>query len=82
MNLRANLSPAIGQDPVGPGSGVPAANYNQPNKFSFNPNDLIASSPFAEDYRRYTVSYVADISGAQPSGIYVSTLTYVAVGNF
>jgi hypothetical protein len=82
VNLRANLSPAVGSDPVGPGSGLPAPSYNQPDKFAFNSGDAIASAPQGEDYRRYTISYVADVSGAQPPGIYVSTITYVAVGNF
>lgn len=82
LNLRANILPGVGQDPTGPGNGTPTTDYNQPNKFKFISNDVIAGSPLAEDYRRYTVSYVADTTKNQPSGVYVSTITYVCVGNF
>ena len=82
FNLRSNLTPAFGADPTGPGNGVPTAGYNQPDSFKFVSGDVIAGSPFAEDYRRYTVSYIADINSNQLPGIYVSTLTYVCVGNF
>ena len=82
LNLRANLLPAVGQDPAGPGNGVPTFDYNQPDKYKFVSGDTIASSPLAEDFRRFTVSYVADATSSQPAGVYVSTVTYVAVGNF
>lgn len=82
LNLRANLNPAIGQDPAGLGSGVPTTDYNQPNKYKFAPNDVIASSALAEDYRRFTVSYIANATKSQAPGTYVSTVTFVAVGNF
>ena len=82
LNLRANLSPGVGQDPVGPGGGMPTTDYNQPNRFKFVSNDVIAGSSSAEDYRRYTVSYIADANKSQAPGTYVSTITYVCVGNF
>ncbi|HET6863643.1 MAG TPA: hypothetical protein VFH37_00350 [Candidatus Saccharimonadales bacterium] len=82
LNLRANLLPAVGQDPAGPGTGVPTFDYNQPDKYKFVSGDIIASSPLAEDFRRFTVSYVADATSSQPAGVYVSTVTYIVVGNF
>ncbi|HET7827693.1 MAG TPA: hypothetical protein VFK97_02395, partial [Candidatus Saccharimonadales bacterium] len=82
LNLRSNLLPAVGQDPAGPGTGLPTTDYNQPDRYKFVSGDVIASSSTTEDYRRYTVSYIADAGKTQPPGVYVSTITYVAVGNF
>jgi hypothetical protein len=82
LNLRANLSPAVGQDPAGPGVGVPTSDYNQPNRYKFISGDVLASSPSYEDFRRYTISYIADVGENQLPGTYVSTVTYVCVGNF
>lgn len=82
INLRANGSPAIGADPVGPGTASPAAAYNSPNNFRFVPGDVIASSPGTNDYRKFTVSYIANISGSQAPGIYATTLTFICLANF
>lgn len=82
MNLRANLVPAIGQDPVGLGSGVPEANYDTPNRFLFNSGDMIASSPLTTNYNRMTVSYLVNIPASQPAGVYATTITYVATVQF
>jgi hypothetical protein len=82
INLRANLIPAIGQDPVGFGTGVPAANYNIPNQFVYNDGDTIASSPLTTDYNRMTVSYVVNVPNKQAAGIYATTITYVATVSF
>jgi hypothetical protein len=82
INLRGNATPSIGTDPSGPGTGQPTAAYDQPNKYIFNSNDIVASSPNADDYRKYTVSYIVNSNAGQPAGVYVSTLTYVATGSF
>lgn len=82
INLRANTSPAIGADTFGPGSGLPVTPYNIPNYYVFNSGDNIAGATSADDYRKYTVSYLVNVPADQPPGIYVSTVTYVASGNF
>jgi hypothetical protein len=82
INLRSNTNPVIGTDPTGPGAGEPADAYNDPNHYQFVSNDIIANSPMADNYRKYTVSYVVNISSAQPPGVYASTLTYVCAGSF
>lgn len=82
INLRANTNPTIGEDPSGPGSGAPTINYNQPNLYRYVNGDVIATNTTVEDGRKYTVSYVTDISNSQPAGIYAGTFTYVAMGNF
>ena len=82
INLAANSVPAVGAAPGGPGSGLATASYSHPNQFQFVNNDVIAKSLNTEDYRRYTVSYLVNVSSSQPPGIYASTLTYVAAGSF
>lgn len=82
INLRANTNPKVGVDPSGPGSGNPVANYSQPNLYRYNNGDVIATSSSVEEYRKFTVSYIVNISKSQPAGIYASTFTYVTLGNF
>jgi hypothetical protein len=82
FNLRANASPAIGQDPVGPGLSSPQPNYDQSNTFLFSPGDIILQFPQPDDVRKYTASYIANVSNNQAAGIYVSTITYVCLANF
>jgi hypothetical protein len=82
INLRANSAPHIGANPSGPGSGHAANGYNTPNSFRFVSNDIVASSAVADNWRRYTVSYLVNVPPNQPPGVYVSTLTYVGAGSF
>jgi hypothetical protein len=81
INLRGNSSPSIGQDPSGPGTGVPAASYNTPNLFTFV-NGVIASSTLSTEYTLYTVSYIVNIPAGQDPGVYTTTATYIATANF
>lgn len=82
INLRANTIPDIGLDPVGPGTGTSTALYSQVNKFRFVNNERIASASNAQDFKKYTVSYVVNVSKDQSPGVYSTTLTYVTVANF
>ncbi len=82
LNLRANTVPHIGSNPAGPGSGQPASGYNTPNSYRFVSNDIVASSALADNWRRYTASYLVNLPSDQPPGVYVSTLTYVGAGSF
>ena len=82
INLRANSGPSVGADPTGPGGGLPTVNYNQPNLYHYSNGDIVAINNSVEDGRKYTVSYVTNISKSQAAGIYASTFTYVATGNF
>lgn len=82
INLRANTNPVIGQEPLGNGSGTPAAGYDTPNLFTYNPGDAVASSSAASDYNRMTASYVINIPPDQPLGVYSTTITYLATADF
>lgn len=81
MNLRSNNSPSVGADPSGVGSAVIAPDYSQQNRFVFK-NQVVASSPYSTDFNLFTVSYVINVSAAQPPGVYNTTLTYVATAAF
>jgi hypothetical protein len=82
LNLRANGSLGIGAEPAGPGSGQPTPAYGAPNSFRFVNNDIIASSSAADNWRRYTVTYLVNVPKDQAPGVYASTITYVAAGSF
>jgi hypothetical protein len=82
INLRSNNNPDIGDDPSGTGSGQPTANYNQADQFAYNQGDIVASFNDVEDHRKYTVSYLVNINRNQAAGVYSSTFTYTALGNF
>lgn len=82
INLRANGSPTAGLEPSGPGTTVPLGDYNVPNEFAFRNGDVIANSTLPTDYSTLTITYLVNISSAQPPGVYTSTLTYVASAAF
>lgn len=82
LNLRANTVPAIGANPTGPGLATPNAAYNTPNQYRFNSGDVIAGSTGTNDYRKFTVSYIANISPSQPPGVYATTISFICLANF
>lgn len=82
LNLRQNTTPSVGEDPIGIGEAIPSPGYNKPNTFSFVSGSEIASSSVSTNFNRMTVSYIANVNGSQPSGIYDTTLTYLASTQF
>jgi len=82
LNLVANISPVVGQNPSGPGQGQPFLNYNESNFYAFQNGSDIAGSNQPENYRLYTVSYLVNVANNQPPGVYVMTVNYVCVANF
>lgn len=82
LNLRSNSSPQGGIDVAGSGTGLPSANYNQINFYRFNPGDIVAASTEPDKARKYTATYVVNIQKNQAPGVYVSTITYIALGNY
>lgn len=82
INLRANTTPTSGSEPSGMGRGTPAADYNIPNKFKFASGDLLASYNDPDYYRMYTADYIVNVGKDQPAGVYVTTLTYIALATF
>lgn len=83
INLRANNAPTVGSDPDGNwGVAQPAADYNQPNLYTYRDGDVIASSPEVSLVRRFTVSYIVNVPADQRAGVYATTLTYICSGRF
>lgn len=82
INLRSNSSPDIGQDPTGGGTATPTTNYDLVNRFRFVSGEAVASAIGAQDYKKFTISYLVNVSKDQSPGVYSTTLTYVCVANF
>lgn len=81
INLRANTSPAIGEEYTGVW-GVIAPDYNIPNRFVFRDGDILASSPHISLFEVYTVTYLVNIQEFQPAGVYNTLLSYVCTATF
>ena len=83
LNIVANTTPLIGADQDGPGL-VASLNpdYSIPDQYVYRSGDTILSVPGVTNFKRFTVSYVLNISPDQPPGVYGTTITYVCVGYF
>jgi hypothetical protein len=82
INLRGNSNPTVGQDPTGVGTLSPVPPYSTPNQFALDSGATMANSPLPTDFNIMTVSYLVNVSQAQPSGIYSSTFTFIATASF
>jgi hypothetical protein len=82
INLRANTSPVIGQDPVGPGVAGVSPNYNQQDLFDYQSGDVLVTTAQPDDNLKLTVSYIVNVNAGQPGGVYATTLTYITLANF
>lgn len=82
LNLRANTQPTIGADPVGPGLATPTPDYATPNMFKYLPGEVIISGSTTTDNRKFTASYIANVSSSQAAGVYATTISYIALANF
>jgi hypothetical protein len=82
INLRNNSSPSIGADPTGPGAASVAASYNTPNLFRFQQSDTVIQSAGTSDNKKFTVSYLTNVSDTQAAGYYATTITFICLANF
>lgn len=83
MNLVANNDPAVGEDPEGTfTNAVPSPDYGVPNKFKYTSGDIVAYSPNVSLMKKFTVSYIANVSDGLRAGVYSTTITYIASGRF
>ncbi len=66
--------------------GQPVTDYGTASTFKFLTGDPVAASDNggagATDAQIYTVSYIANVPGSQPAGIYATTLTYICTPTF
>ena len=82
LNLRANSTPSVGADPDGSGTATPSANYNTANQYRFVSGDTVASSAGTDLFRRFQVSYIANIDVATAAGAYTTSLSYICTPTF
>ncbi len=93
MNLRANTTPTVGTD-VAPaangtnfkGEPAPASGYQTVDQFKFVSGNTVADSANGgaggTDAQIFTVSYIVNVPGSQPAGLYTTTLTYICTPTF
>lgn len=83
INLVQNSELNVGHDPEGIwANAVPAPDYAQPNIFKYQSGDIIASSPNVSLIKKFTVSYVVNVSPSLKAGVYTTTINYIASGRF
>jgi hypothetical protein len=83
INLVANNSPSVGNDPEGTWqNAVPAPDYGVPNQFKYVPGDVVAFSPDVSLMKKFTVSYIVNSREDLRAGVYTTTITYIASGRF
>jgi hypothetical protein len=68
--------------------GQPSSNFDTASSFAFvaSTNNIVAASDHTgagpTDSQRFTATYIVNVSGSQPAGTYVTTLTYIATATF
>ncbi len=83
INLVENSDLNIGHDPEGIWANAnPTADYGQSNVFKYVSGDVIASSPNVSLMKKFTISYIANVSPSLRAGVYTTTITYIASGRF
>lgn len=95
LNLKANttLTSTVAKGaeitPASDGTnlkGQAATGYASIDNFKFTSGDSVANSASggagATNSQVYTVTYVVNVAGNQPSGTYTTTLTYICTANF
>ncbi len=91
INLGANTTPAVGTAPSG-GSVTATAPYDgtaaNANKFAYfvstsaTPQAIASSAGAPTNATTLTVSYIANIAGAQAAGSYSTLVTYICAATF
>lgn len=83
INLVANTDPLVGADPDGPFlNAVTMNDYAEPNKFKYVSGDRLAFAPNVSLVRRFTTSYIVNVSPNLHPGVYATTITYICTGLF
>lgn len=83
INLVANNELNVGHDPEGIWTNaLPTSDYSQPNVYKYVSGDIIASSPNVSLIKKFTVSYIVNVSPSLRAGVYTTTINYIASGRF
>ncbi len=83
INLVANDNLNVGGDPEGTwANALPTVNYGEPDKYMYSSGDVIASSPNVSLMKKFTISYIVNVSPQLRAGVYTTTINYIASGRF
>ena len=85
INLVANTSPSsFGAGPNNGqfGFGEIAPNYATTNQFRYVSGETIALAPKSSGKTDYTISYLVNVTGTTPGGIYKCSQTLIATGTY
>jgi hypothetical protein len=82
LNLRANTSPAIGQDPTGLGISTVDPDYDTPDAFQFINGDTVAAAVTGTLFDIFTVTYIVNVPPDQAAGVYSTTIAYICTAAF
>jgi hypothetical protein len=85
MNLVSDSLPSslssVSHNPNG-GSGVAASGYSLANNYQYNNGDEIAYSNSSSTTTTFTISYIYNITGTTPAGVYTLNQNLVCVGTY
>lgn len=83
INLVENPQTGVGLNPEGTWANAqPTANYSQPDIFKYTPGDVIAESTNVSLMKKFTVSYIVNVSPSLRAGVYTTTINFIASGRF
>lgn len=85
MNLVANTNPtSVGANPDNGqfGFGSVAANYNTPNNYYYSDSDIIARASKDSGVTNYTITYLVNVAGLTPGGVYTTNQTLIVTGTY
>lgn len=83
INLVANNSPVVGEDPEGEwANAIASSDYGVPNKYKYVDGDVVAYSPNVSLMKKFTVSYVLNTHKDLLPGVYSTTINFIASGRF
>jgi hypothetical protein len=82
LNLKDNLTPNVGAEVSGTGVAAATTNYSTANQYRFGTGEPVASAAGATNANTFTVSYIVNVPGNQPAGVYATALTYIATATY
>lgn len=83
INLVENTAPAVGRNPEGAWlNAVPSSDYGTADRYKYASGDVVALSPNVSLMKKFTVSYILNSSENLRAGVYTTTITYIASGQF
>ena len=85
INLVANTLPvSLGANPDNGlfGFGSIKTDYATPNTYRYVSGETIAEAPKSSGITNYTISYIVNVGGLTPGGIYTSDQTLIVTGTY